>query len=308
MGWIALVLLSYLVLLVHSDNYACPTPSAMDALDPSNYCSEKLLRGTLKRGSLCLSRPEYLTPTQMFVGKLEADCTRRKMEAMSDVALKEDLMDNVVPVVIGPGGKLYIVDHHHYAHSLFRASLSFNRPLIHRTLYVCVQLDYSSKNTSDFWDTMTAQSLTYLYDEFGHPITYPDLPSHIKDLHDNPYRSLASWVRKSFGYIKCGTKGTKNVPICQKNDTAPFFLECLWGNFIMKKFTFRNFVEEPTIRPLLDEFIFEANQQSQAAAMAYYLPDIITYCTSSAASRMPGYNNNYLPAKPVNIDSNGCIE
>jgi hypothetical protein len=76
-------------------------------------------------------------------------------------------------VVMGPGGKLYIVDHHHYAHSLFKASLtygspallladwitiSFNRPLIHRTLYVCVQLDYSYKNVTDFWETMSAQS------------------------------------------------------------------------------------------------------------------------------------------------------
>jgi len=304
---LVLVLLSHLLYLVQSD-YACPTPSVMDALDPHNYCSEKLLRGTLKKGSLCLSRPEYLTPTQLFVGKLEADCTRRKLETMSDVDLKADLMDNVVPVVMGPGGKLYIVDHHHYALSLFLASLTFNRPLIHRTLYVCVQLDYSSKNVSDFWDTMTAQSLTYLYDEFGHPITPSDLPLNIKELHDNPYRSLASWVRKSFGYIKCGTKGTKNVPICQRNDTAPFFLECIWGNFIMKKFTFRNFVEEPTIRPLLENFIFEANRQSQAAALANYLPEIVSYCISTAAANLPGYNKNYLPAKPVAIDSNGCIE
>lgn len=41
----------------------------LDAKDPSNYCSEKYLDGTLAVGDLCLLRPQQINPTQMSVGK-----------------------------------------------------------------------------------------------------------------------------------------------------------------------------------------------------------------------------------------------
>jgi len=172
---------------------------------------------------------------------------------------------------------------------------------------VCVEADYSTlTNISYFWEYMAKKSYVYLYNTFGQKITYSELPANIHGMSDNPYRTLAAWVRRSYGYIKCGTKGTSKVPLC-RNGTSPFFLECAWAEFLSKKFSFSNFVESPMLRPLLYNFIYSVNMQSQGAAMSSQLEAIVNYSISPAARFMPGYNQDYLPIRPVTIDSDGCL-
>ena len=89
---------------------------------------------------------------------------------------------------------------------------------------------------------MIKNNLDFLRDEYGRNITVAELPDSIKHLRDNPYRTLASWIRRSNGYVKCGTKHTKNLPQCI-NTTAPFFLECFWAELLQKQFTFENYTE-----------------------------------------------------------------
>jgi len=285
----------------------CDDAVILDEMDITNYCSDRLSLGSLTVGDVCLIKPERVRPTQVFIGKVEMECTKVEMESLDSPGLKKMLVDNLVPTVIGPGPDFYIVDHHHFAVALFQAFLDFKSPQIHRVLYACIQDDFSTLNKTTFWKKMIKHNYVFLEDEYGKKITYSDIPPSLKLMADNPYRTFASWMRRSFAYIKCGTKKTHKMPQCQ-DSSAPFYIECLWANHFREKFPMDDYPSTPDVKPDLPDFIYRASLQLQTEAMLSHFNEGILYSTSSLSKNMPGYNNvqKLLPVVPIELNNRGC--
>lgn len=135
-----------------------------------------------------------LRPTQFAVGIVEVASRRRLLEGMGKRELKKYLADRPIPVVLGPDARLYMVDHHH----LSRAAWELGIP----KLPVTVIADRSGLSEGEFWDEMRRAKHVYPYDQFGNPRDPALLPSDVRGLADDPYRSLSWKVRDLGGYDK----------------------------------------------------------------------------------------------------------
>ena len=64
---------------------------------------------------------EDLRPTQMTVGYREVDEKRREWADRSDKGAGKFLGSHMIPTVLGPKGRHYVLDHHHLALALHQA-------------------------------------------------------------------------------------------------------------------------------------------------------------------------------------------
>ena len=154
-----------------------------------------------------------LRMTQMDVGMREVKDKTRKLQAMKHAELKDFLKKNPVPVVMGPGGRMYMIDHHHLALAAWEAGL--------KKLYVEAKADFSSLTKRAFWNKMEELQWVYPYDRNGKRHDPKDLPADVRALQDDPYRSVAWQVRERGGYLK----------------TAEPFEEFLWASFFRRHMT-----------------------------------------------------------------------
>ena len=148
-----------------------------------------------------------LRPTQITVGTAEVALKRAEWAKLGKKERHKRLKQQWFPSVIGPKGKYYIVDHHHLGLALLEEGIT--------SAYVTVQRDYSWLEPDRFWRVMEFHQLAHPYDEHGTRLSYDDIPKTVTDLRDDPYRSLAGFVREAGGYAK---------------DTTPFS-EFLWADF-----------------------------------------------------------------------------
>lgn len=137
-----------------------------------------------------------LRPTQIAVGwrlmKWKVKDLRkldRKPQELVDF-----ILENPIRVVLGPGGKAYVIDHHHLALALAREKF--------RTAPVVVESDLSGLAATDFWSEMQVRRWVHLFDGWGRARTVADLPAALDGLEDDPYRSLAGFVRYHGGFRK----------------------------------------------------------------------------------------------------------
>lgn len=143
-----------------------------------------------------------LHPTQPALGMEEVTEREQELRSLSPLALSEDLAEHPVPLVRGPGGVLYIVDHHHLARILL--------DLDKADQLVCgVVADYSDRSLEDFWKTLDQKCWALLKDSSGKSIRYNDIPATVVELPNDPYRTLAWHVRKRGGFCKT------NVPFAE---------------------------------------------------------------------------------------------
>lgn len=136
-----------------------------------------------------------LHPTQISVGMIEVKDKEHDIKKMGKHDLDKFESENPEPTVIGPQGKLFIIDHHHLARALYDQGV--------KTTYCQIAANFSNMNMSQFWATMNQKRWVYPYDEQGRgPLAYSQLPDSVDGLKDDPYRSLAGAVRKAGGYDK----------------------------------------------------------------------------------------------------------
>jgi hypothetical protein len=152
-----------------------------------------LLWGACPDKSLKKWDPRDLRPTQFAVGYREVDEKRQALEG-SDRKGDKFLCENPIPVVLGPDGQAYVIDHHHLGLALVWEK--------RRTVYVDIRKDWSGEKNASFWEKMRTNGFVYLRDEAGKPGLIQDLPTRLKDMKDDPYRALAYFVRKKGGYKK----------------------------------------------------------------------------------------------------------
>lgn len=156
-----------------------------------------------------------LRPTQFAVGMLEVDEKIHELSQYSKKKLKKVIKDNVVPVVRGPDRDLYIVDKHHFLTVCYQLGIKKVRIEIIKDFNNDSVLTYEK-----FWEWMLSTRNSYPYCQFGEgPREALYLPHDIRGLADDPYRSIAWFVRKAGAF----ENSDKN------------FAEFQWANFFRSK-------------------------------------------------------------------------
>lgn len=137
---------------------------------------------------------EQLRPLQATVGMIEVDAKRKHLLAMNEKALKEFLKGAPIPTVIGKNDRHYVIDHHHLARALWDGGIT--------KAFASVAHDLSDLPDNKFWDTVIAKQWVHPYDERGILRALSAIPEEVSGLTDDPYRSLAAFVRNAGGYLK----------------------------------------------------------------------------------------------------------
>jgi hypothetical protein len=137
---------------------------------------------------------QQIHPTQITAGMLEVDEKRKHFASLPAEALKRALKALPVPAVLGRDGTHFATDHHHLARALFDAQINY--------AYVEVMADLSKLKGDAFWLEMANRRWVHPYDEHGILHGVAAIPSNVSGLIDDPYRSLAAFVRNAGGYIK----------------------------------------------------------------------------------------------------------
>jgi hypothetical protein len=152
-----------------------------------------------------------LRPTQMTVGFREVRQKRQEWRERSATHAGEYLGRHMVPAVLGPRARTYLVDHHHLALALHEEK--------QEDVLVTVLADLSRLSKDSFWTYLDNRAWCHPYDAEGRRRTFDDIPKRIADLADDPYRSLAGELRRAGGFAK---------------DTTPFS-EFLWADFLRSR-------------------------------------------------------------------------
>lgn len=151
------------------------------------------VRGELKVGDKAKVRIQDLRPTQFAVGMTEVESRQNALafeKEKGEESFRDYLKGKRKLAAIGPGGQLYLVDGHHLALALDRSGFD--------SIYIEVIADYSQLTETDFWEKMQKKGYAYLRDENGKKKPASALPTEVKGLKNDPYRSLA-WMLETLG-------------------------------------------------------------------------------------------------------------
>lgn len=148
-----------------------------------------------------------LRPTQITVGFREVAAKRKRFERMKDKA-GAFLGRHMIPTVLGPRQRHYVIDNHHLALALHQEGVE--------AVLVSVVADLSALAKTAFWRFLDNRDWCHPYDAKGERTAFDAIPSSIDKLKDDPYRSLAGELRHAGGYAK---------------DLTPFS-EFLWADFL----------------------------------------------------------------------------
>ena len=182
-----------------------------------------------------------LRPTQISVGMREVEERRKRLRGRGEKTIGDYLGDHMIPVILGPKQRHYVIDHHHLALSLHLEGV--------KKVLVTVVADLSEIVADDFWHVLDHFNWVYPYDEKGRRCDFDDIPKSVEKLKDDPYRSLAGELRRAGGFAK---------------DTTPFS-EFLWADF------FRRRVKRKLIQSDFAAALKEAMKLAKGAE-ARYLP------------------------------------
>jgi hypothetical protein len=152
-----------------------------------------------------------LRPTQITVGMQEVAAKRRHWKQKHGAKAGEFLATHMIPVVLGPKDRRYVIDHHHLARALLEEKV--------REVATTVVLDQSRLDLDAFWVVLDNRGMMHPFDERGRRQGYDKIPRSVRELVDDPFRSLAGALRRAGGYAK---------------DTTPFS-EFLWADFLRRR-------------------------------------------------------------------------
>jgi hypothetical protein len=152
-----------------------------------------------------------LRPTQMTVGMREVDAKRKRWREMSGGKGGKFLGSHMIPVVLGPKKRHYVVDHHHLSLALHKEKV--------KDMAVTVTANLSALEPDEFWTVMDNRNWMHPFDAEGRRRHYEDIPKSVTEMVDDPFRSLAGELRRAGGFAK---------------DTTPFS-EFLWADFLRRR-------------------------------------------------------------------------
>ncbi len=152
-----------------------------------------------------------LRPTQITVGYREVAEKRklwRERPAGKDAMF---LGRHMVPVILGPKGRMYVTDHHHLTRALHDEGV--------KDVLIDVIADLRAVDKESFWVVMDCKGWCHPYDKDGLRRDFAEIPAQISELQDDPFRSLAGELRRTGGYAK---------------DITPFS-EFIWADFLRRR-------------------------------------------------------------------------
>lgn len=156
-------------------------PASSKPLTETPQCSAQS-----RKGDLCLARLEGVRPTQFCVGYQDVERKRKKISSNTagpDSGLRFS-EKNPGSAILGPEDIIYLVDGHHRARALLDAASEL--------FHIRILDDFSHLTMTDFWDGMARRKFVWLYDCEGRGPQSPlELPASLKELKDDPYRTLA---------------------------------------------------------------------------------------------------------------------
>ena len=163
---------------------------------------------TIQSGTLSVQL-KHLRPTQISVGMKLVKAKRKGIRSRErqPAELVEFILANPIRVIAGPAKLFYVVDHHHLAHALLNEGFE--------TAPVVVLGDLSQTPRGKFWSEMEAKGWVHAYDRKGVKRPISAIPRKIRDMEDDPYRSLAGFGRLDGYFLKAQTP----------------FAEFLWADF-----------------------------------------------------------------------------
>jgi hypothetical protein len=154
-----------------------------------------------------------LRPTQITVGMREVKAKRKHWRETAKEKNKdaEFLGKHMIPVILGPKRRHYVIDHHHLALALHAEGV--------KQVAVTVVANLSTLEPDSFWFVMDNHNWMHPFDDAGRRRHYKDIPKAVTGLVDDPFRSLAGELRRAGGYAK---------------DTTPFS-EFIWADFLRRR-------------------------------------------------------------------------
>jgi hypothetical protein len=152
-----------------------------------------------------------LRPTQITLGFREVAQKRKQFRDQNAAAGDAFLGRHMIPCVLGPKGRHYIIDNHHLARALHEEGV--------KEVLVSVAADLTNLSKSSFWTYLDNKSWCHPYDADGRRTDFDAIPTSIDKLPDDPYRSLAGDLRHAGGFAK---------------DITPFS-EFLWADFLRRR-------------------------------------------------------------------------
>ncbi len=152
-----------------------------------------------------------LRPTQITVGMREVAAKRRAWREKGGSKGAEFLGQHMIPVILGPRARPYVIDHHHLARALLEEEVP--------SVLINVIADLQRLEPAEFWSVMDNRNWMHPFDEHGKRCSTDDIPKAIGSLIDDPFRSLAGELRRAGGFAK---------------DTTPFS-EFLWADFMRRR-------------------------------------------------------------------------
>jgi hypothetical protein len=154
---------------------------------------------------------DELHPTQITVGMREVEAKRSAWRAREGEKAGEFLGRHMVPVIEGPKDRHFVIDHHHLTRALWEEGVT--------SVLVTVIARLRRLEHDAFWFVLDNRNWTHPFDDKGKRRPFGDIPRTVKDLVDDPFRSLAGELRRVGGFAK---------------DTTPFS-EFLWADFLRRR-------------------------------------------------------------------------
>ncbi len=180
-----------------------------------------------------------LRPTQITVGLREVAEKRREWRKRADGDGASFLGRHMIPVIRGPKGRPYVLDHHHLTRALHEEGVE--------DIAVDVIADLSHLTKAEFWVFCDNRGWCHPFDADGERRGYDEIPKQIADLADDPFRSLAGELRRAGGFSK---------------ETTPFS-EFMWADFLRRR------IAPKTVAQDFDAALGEALRLSKARDAAH---------------------------------------
>jgi hypothetical protein len=152
-----------------------------------------------------------LRPTQITIGMREVEAKRNAWRKTSGKKGQKFLGKHLIPVILGPKDRHYVIDHHHLARALHEEGVE--------DVAVTVVANLSKLEIDSFWFVMDNRNWMHPFDDEGSRRGYRDIPKSVNELVDDPFRSLSGELRRLGGFAK---------------DTTPFS-EFMWADFLRRR-------------------------------------------------------------------------
>ena len=178
-----------------------------------------------------------LRPTQITVGMRDVKAKQKGWREKKGKKGGEFLGKHMIPVILGPDDRHYVIDHHHLARALHEEGV--------KNVLVTVVANLSMVDRDTFWTFLDNRNWMHPFDDKGLRRHYKDIPKSVRGLVDDPFRSLAGELRRAGGFAK---------------DTTPFS-EFLWADFLRRRIK-RKLVEHDFDRAIITAMKFAKSQEA----------------------------------------------